>query len=404
MIESSATHFNGVDVGADLSLQSQDLITQSGVDVGNLAGTRYIIVGDDTRIRVVNVLANRPESVLLLRASSDPTAALADPLIDERGPVALNNGEVMNNSFNDTFTVEGVTRDLRWRNVAATATLGVIPTTFRDLEVSFPNASIDLGNRVITLSGNIGLYAGVDVANPAQNAAADFVVPTAANADISDTGAQVNAAGNGDIRAARHITLADVLGEQFQIDQHANFYSSAGNMLVGTDGVSTDGSVAYGIANFGSLQFNTTGNVTIQEDSSTDLQGVSVVGSQAQSTRLLRLTSAGSITDTVNATHPNASVTVFGDATLIANDLITLNDAANESLTVRTGDLGGDVGHASFTSKNNGDITVGSLGTTNFQSLQFNTTGNVTVQEDSDMDLQGVSVVGSQVRARSRTR
>ncbi len=70
----------------------------------------------------------------------------------------------MNNSFNDAFTVEGVTRDLRWRNVAATATLGVIPNGFRDLEVSFPNASIDLGNRVITLSGNIGLYAGVDVA------------------------------------------------------------------------------------------------------------------------------------------------------------------------------------------------------------------------------------------------
>ncbi len=62
------------------------------------------------------------------------------------------------------------------------------------------------------------------------------------------------------------------MGEQFQIGQHASFYSSAGNILVGTDGVSTDGSVAYGLANFGSLQFNTTGNVTIQEDSSTDLQ------------------------------------------------------------------------------------------------------------------------------------
>ncbi len=106
VIESSATHFNGVDVGADLSLQSQDLVTQSGVDVGNLAGTRYIIVGDDTVLRVVMCWLIVNESVLLLRASSDPAAALANPLIDERGPVALNNGEVMNNSFNDAFTVE----------------------------------------------------------------------------------------------------------------------------------------------------------------------------------------------------------------------------------------------------------------------------------------------------------
>ncbi len=98
----------------------------------------------------------------------------------------------------------------------------------------------------------------------------------------------------------------------------------------------------------------------------------------------------------MNPTRPNSSVTVYGDATLIATNAITLNDAANESLTVRKGDLGGNVGHASFTSNNGGDIAVGDLGTTNFQSLQFNTTGNVTVQEDSDMDLQGVSVVGSQ--------
>ncbi len=80
---------------------------------------------------------------------------------------------------------------------------------------------------------------------------------------------------------------------------------------------------------------------------------------------------------------------------------ITLNNLANESLTVRTGDLGGDFGHAYFIIQRGRGYRNRQLGATNFKSLRFNTTGNVTIYEDSDTDLQGVSVVGGNLQLTS---
>ncbi len=95
------------------------------------------------------------------------------------------------------------------------------------------------------------------------------------------------------------------------------------------------------------------------------------------------------------------SLTVFGNATFVAAGSIDLNDGADESLSIRIGDLGGDFGHASFTSNGNDDIDIGFSGSANFQSLQFNTNGNVTIYEDSNTDLQGVSVVGGNLQLTS---
>jgi hypothetical protein len=206
--------------------------------------------------------------------------------------------------------------------------------------------------------------------------------------------ASVTVFGNATLIATNAITLNDVAEETLEVRGgalggnfgHASFTSnSGGNITIGT----------LGTTNFQSLQFNTVGNVTIQEDSSTDLQGVSVVGSNAQSDRLLQLTSAGSITDSTNSSRTVSSVTVNGDATFTAANAITLNNQADETLEVRLGLLGGNFGHAAFRSTGGGNITIGTAGSTNFQSLQFNTTGSVTIQEDSNTDFANTSTAGS---------
>jgi hypothetical protein len=75
-----------------------------------------------------------------------------------------------------------------------------------------------------------------------------------------------------------------------------------------------------------------------------------------------------------------------GDAVFTGTS-ITLADTATDVLTV--------VGNADFEA-GAGAITIGSLGAANFGTLTFNTTaGAVTIQEDSDTVLTGVSTAGS---------
>jgi hypothetical protein len=174
--------------------------------------------------------------------------------------------------------------------------------------------------------------------------------------------------------------------------------------------VSTDGSVAYGLANFGSLQFNTDGNVTIQEDSAMDLQGVSVVGGN------LGLTAGGNITDTQNLARPQSSVTVAGDATLLAGvaPAAVLGDPATRLALgeIRLANTAAERfevgGHALFTSvaTDNRNVYLGTndiiptldvpYGIANFGTISINA-GNAYVHEDSNANWQSMSIDGDLV-------
>ncbi|MBN8602653.1 MAG: hypothetical protein J0M26_16580 [Planctomycetes bacterium] len=321
VVESSSTHLDGVDVGS-LNLTSTNLITQSGVDTG--AGTAYVVVAGTTQL----TLSSATGSILLRRSSSNP-------------PGTVNDGSLMDNDFAGAFTVTGVDTDLRWRNVSNTADVGVIPTNMRDLEIDFPNANIDLAARTINLTGNLGLYSGLSV---------------------FDGGSVVTVAGNSLVTAGNQITLANVAGEQFNVTGHASFG--------GTNGVTVGD---LGAANFGTLEFDSNGAVTIQEDSSTALAFASTANA-------LTLTSSGAISDLSTAT-----VGVTNGATFNATDDITLNDAVGNNLSVG--------GLAYFNAGTN--IAVGSDGTANFGTLRFTSINGTTIQEDSDTDLSDVSSAAS---------
>ncbi len=183
---------------------------------------------------------------------------------------------------------------------------------------------------------------------------------------MTDNGASVTIDNGAANITGTSITLADVAGEVLSVSGNANFNGGAGAITIGS----------LGLANFGTLTFNTTdGAVTVQEDSDTVLAGVSTAES-------LALTSAGTITDAAGM-----SLTVDAGDAAFTGTAITLADTGTDVLTV--------VGNANFNA-GAGAIAIGSLGAVNFGTLTFNTTdGAVTVQEDSATVLTGISTADS---------
>lgn len=193
--------------------------------------------------------------------------------------------------------------------------------------------------------------------------------------DLTDAaGASLNVTLNATLSSTGSILLADT-NEVLVVGGHAHFQ--------GTVGVDVGSGTAVSL---GSLQFNSTGAVTVTESADILLAKSSTAGS-------LELNANGDITDAAGT-----SVAVSGDANLIASDAITL--AANDQ-TYTVG------GNAKFESTGNKDIQVGVVGgfalddftrgadaagaTTKFGSLTFSTGGHVTISQDSNLALAGTN-------------
>src|SRR5205823_399452 len=118
-------------------------------------------------------------------------------------------------------------------------------------------------------------------------------------------------------------------------------------------GASIDlGNQSGDVVNFGSLTFNSAGAVNISEDSATQLAGASTANS-------LILTSTGAITNAANA---------------------SLNVTSNATFAGTSIDLGNQAGD-----------------TMNFGTLTYNSTGAVTISEDSATAVTGTNTAGSLV-------
>jgi hypothetical protein len=155
---------------------------------------------------------------------------------------------------------------------------------------------------------------------------------------LTDTGgASVAVAGNASF-TADSISLADSGGNVLSVGGLATF-TAPGGISVG----------AAGTVNFGSLNFNSAGAVSISEDSSTALTGDNTAAS-------LALNSSGAITEI------GTSLDVTGNASFSGTSI----------------NLGNNVGD-----------------TVNFGSLTFNSTGAVSISEDSSTLLSGASTAGS---------
>ena len=194
--------------------------------------------------------------------------------------------------------------------------------------------------------------------------------------------------------------------------------SDAGATSVTVTGLGSFGgtsiSLGGGTFNTGTLTFNSGGSVTIAEDSNMDIVGINTGG-------VTILTSTGGISDagatSVNVGALTASGTsislgggIFNATTVNFNsvgnvaiaedsntDIVGVNTAGSALIT-STGALS-DAGATSVTVTGLGSFGGTSIslggGTFNTGTLTFNSAGNVTIAEDSNMDIVGANTAGS---------
>lgn len=197
-----------------------------------------------------------------------------------------------------------------------------------------------------------------------------------------------NTAGSLDLRSEGDIT--DATGTNLVVMEDATFVAAGAIALndMATDVLTMGGKATFvgtsvtvgdaGMFNANTLNFNSSGAVTIQEDSASKIEMTNTADS-------LDLRSGGDITDVAGT-----SLVVTGDATFVATGAITLNDMAGDNLTVGDDLMVG--GKVAFTGVS---ITVGEAGTFNATTLNFNSAGAVTIQEDSATEIAMSNSAGS---------
>jgi hypothetical protein len=403
--EDSATELSGTNKAAILSLTSAGAITDAaGTSVtttGNASFTATdAITLNDNGGDVLSVAGNANFKGSAISIGSAGTFNALSLTFDSAGNVTIQEDSATevtgtNKAAVLSLTSAGAITDAAGTSVTTTGNASFTATdaiTLNDdgsdvLSVagnaSFKGSAINVGpagtfnalSLTFDSTGNVTIQEDSDSELTGTNKAAVLSL-TSAGAITDASGTSVTTTGNASFKANDAITLNDNGTDVLTVAGNASFTGTIIN--VGPTGT----------FNAQSLTFNSSGNTTIQEDSDTDLQGVSIVGSIAQSDRLLKLTSAGSITDTVNATRPVSSLTVFGDAELTAGANISLTDVADSQIDVK--------GLATFITSNS--VTVGGPGVSNFGSISIYgslstpaiATATATIFEDSDSQLMQV--------------
>ena len=150
--------------------------------------------------------------------------------------------------------------------------------------------------------------------------------------------------------------------------------------MIGQDGENAGSATDGANVNFGTINFNATGDFSIREDSNTR-----IIGDNSASS--LTVVSGGLISD-----GEDANISITNDASFTADTTITLADDldASGTGTSTTTDILSIGGTATFAAAN---VTIGddgqSVGSStnganvNFGKVNFNVIGAVTIREDS---------------------
>ncbi len=234
-------------------------------------------------------------------------------------------------------------------------------------KAAFSGASITVGPAGTFTAASINFNSAGAVAIQEDDSTEICLANTAGSLDLNSAGtitdqagATVNVTNDAAFTANGAITLTEAVGNVLSVGGKAAFTGTT--ITIGPAGQFTAGS----------LNFNSAGAVTIQEDDATIICDMNTSGT-------LNLTSAGSITDAANT-----SIVVNGQANLTATNGITLNDNAGDTLNV-----------ANRVIANGTSISIGGAGTFFAGALNFNSGGAVNIQEDNDSFIDGNNTAGS---------
>ena len=316
---------------------SNDLTLIAGVDVINRGAPDFVNRIDDPAaiLEYTNPAANITDAAgVNINVGNDATLVAAGNITlgDDAADAWTVTGDVTLLAGSDTDNDGNI-------DVGGSIGVGAASTAMQFGTVNFngTEVTIEEDDSMLMIGENSAISAGL----------------TSVNGSIEDaTGTTIVVSGDATFTAATFIELNEETGNVLQVGGKAAFAATVGPIDVGGDG----------LAEFGELNFNSLGVVTIQEDNDT----VVAMGNTAGT---LDLMSGGSITDAGGAT-----IAVTGDATFTATTSIALNEGAANTLTV--------AGTAAFTAPDS--INVGAAGTALFGQLNFNSLGVVTIQEDND--------------------
>lgn len=324
IIERSDVSVTGVNTANSLILQSTgnlDFATTSLDVIGNAALNAVNITGD--------LIDNLTFGSLTLIASNDITLTEADDMVLTG----------TNSAVNLMLTSTGSITDSGPSNITATG-MATFTGTFVELG--------DQANETLTLTGTLGF----DVLG-------DFTLDNGAN-NIVLKG--TNSANSLDLTTTGTITDDSSGGAHtLTVSTMAEFNGST--ITIGDD--------AADVINFGSLNFNSTGTVTITEDSSTELFG-------ANSADALLLTSSAGITD-----QSSTSLSVTNNANLVAS-LLTLGDFITDNINL--GSLTFTIAGHLFLGEDSGTLL---FGTSTAGSLELASEGDITDDANADTTITG---------------
>ena len=311
----------------------------------------------------------------------------------------------------DTVRVNGTTVTLN-ESTSATAFNGA--STATALSVTAAGTITDAVGASLAVTGNATFNAGANAITLDNAAANNFgtltFTSTGAVTIVENSGTNLLGASTADsLSLTANGIIQDDAGATLAVTNNATF-------IAGANAITLNNAAAN---NFGTLTFTSTGAVTIVENSGTNLLGASTADS-------LSLTANGIIQDdagatlvvTNNATFNsganaitlnNAGANTYGTLTFTSTGAVTIveNNAttfagvstADSLILTSTAGITGNAG-TSLTVTNNANlsgtsITLAAAETYNFGSLTFNSAGAVSINEDSDTVLSGVSTANS---------
>jgi len=310
-------------------------------------------------------------------------------------PTDVSDGPWMNNSIGGILSATGVHGDFLLRNISPTAKLGTIIGTFRDFSVWHTDNSIILPSQLLTVSRDLTLIAGVDVANPNHIGTCELTSLHSTDAFIEDRGTRIVVSGSARIISGSYVSLSDSSNESLEVLKGLTSLVSLGGKDISVGPLGNTKLSQFGFST-NSLIDGSRGNVMIQLDQSTTLANPTLAYPDGRtlinSSRNVILDIAGGLDS-----RPGTTMNVLEDLNIKATNSISIFNSGNDMLQVigqtRMESLGSNitVGSAGLTQlgdvtllANQGDIILGGVGKTYLGTLSAYA-NNIAILEDAPM-------------------
>ncbi|MBI3268847.1 MAG: filamentous hemagglutinin N-terminal domain-containing protein [Planctomycetes bacterium] len=386
----------------DFATRADDLTVDAGITVQSNNSFVTLRAGDDIHI---NGTVTAATTVTLASEFGDNDNDLAAAGgIDTGAASSITGADIVFSTLNNVSMLGAITTAGTFRVTASADTTGTITDAATATYAVTGLATFDAGTSTVTVGNGVGdnfgsltLKGGAVTINEASGSNLSTVVAASLNltsaGSVTDS-SNINVTGNFTINAAANdVVLGDQAGD---IVNFGSLTVTAANNVTITEDSGTQFEGASAIA--GNLTLVSLGAITDGANATLNVVGTASFNANAGNDDITFGNDAGDVTNFANLTVFGKNVTISedtgtnlaGTSTVLGNLTLTANgdltDSANTTLNV--------TGTATFDVSAN-SITLGDNGTdvTNFGSLRVANATNATISEDSATVLTGTSTL-----------